>query len=309
MNLAPIALFVYNRLSHTKRTIEALQKNRFAAESELFVFSDGARNAGNQQSVDAVRSYIHSITGFKKVTVIERPKNYGLANNIIDGVTSVVNRFEQIIVLEDDLVTSPWFLQYMNQGLDTYRDNHQVVCIHGYVYPVKEKLPETFFLKGADCWGWATWKRGWDLFEPDGKKLMDELVQKNLTREFDYDGAYDFTLMLSHQIKGINDSWAIRWQASAYLKDKLTLYPGRSLLHNIGVDGSGVHSGSSNIFDVPLSAEPITVKEIPAVADPFSRNAFVNFFRSVKPGILSRAFTKFKTVVKNVITKNFKTLV
>jgi hypothetical protein len=307
--LAPIAVFVYNRLSHTRQTIEALQKNLLADESELFIFSDGAKNPENEEAVKEVRDYVHSITGFKKLTVIERPKNLGLAGNIIDGVTSIVNQVGEIIVLEDDLVTAPYFLQYMNQALDLYRNNQSVICIHGYVYPAKEKLPETFFLKGADCWGWATWKRGWELFEPDGKKLMDELVRRKLTKEFDYDGAYHFTLMLSHQIKGINNSWAVRWHASAYVKDKLTLYPGRSLVHNIGNDGTGMHSGSSTIYDVQLTTSPINVKEIPAEVSTAGRNAFVNFFRSVKPGILSWAFTKFKIIVKNVISKRAKATV
>lgn len=307
--MAPIALFVYSRLSHTRQTIEALQKNLPAADSELFVFSDGPGTPAHEDSVKAVRDYVHGITGFKKVTVIERPNNLGLAANIIDGVSSMVNEFGEVIVLEDDLVTSPYFLQYMNQALDVYRNNPQVVCIHGYVYPVKEKLPETFFLKGADCWGWATWQRGWKIFEPDGKKLMDELQRRNLTREFDYDGAYYFTLMLTHQIKGLNDSWAVRWHASAYLQDKLTLYPGRSLVQNIGIDGSGVHSGTTNVFDVTLYNGPVTVKEIPAVVDSFCRNAFVQFFWSIRPGIISRVVSKFKIILKNVISKRSKTSV
>jgi hypothetical protein len=304
---APVVLFVYNRLKHTQLTVAALQKNLLAAETELYVFSDAAKTTAEEENVSAVRKYLHTITGFKMVTITERDKNYGLANNIIDGVTSIVNRLGEIIVLEDDLVTSPYFLQYMNQALQTYRDNEKVICIHGYVYPIKEKLPDTFFLKGADCWGWATWKRGWDLFEPDGKKLMNELVSRNLTKEFDYDGAYHFTLQLSHQIKGINNSWAVRWHASAYVKDKLTLYPGRSLVHNIGNDGTGMHSWSSTIYDVPLSAEPVPVKPITAVVNTASRDAFVKFFRSVKPGFLAWTFIKFKIFVKNVIFKPSKT--
>lgn len=297
---APIVLFVYNRLHHTRRTIGALQQNLLAAESELFIFSDAAKSPEEEQKVNEVRNYIQQVNGFKQVTIVLRPKNYGLANNILDGVSSIVNDYGRIIVLEDDLVTAPWFLQYMNEALDLYKDDNRVACVHGYVYGVKENLPETFFLKGADCWGWATWKRGWALFEPDGKKLLEELERKNLRHEFDYDGAYHFTLMLNHQIKGINNSWAIRWHASAYVKDKLTLYPGRSLVQNIGNDGSGIHSGSSTEYDVALTTSPVKVSVIPVEVSKPGRAAFVHFFRSTKPGFLKWAFIKFKIAVKNV---------
>jgi GT2 family glycosyltransferase len=192
----PIALFVYNRLWHTQQTVEALKKNKLAAESELFVFSDGARTGADKEKIRAVREYLKTVNGFKKVTVIEWNRNLGLAQSIISGVTQIVNRYGRIIVLEDDIVTSPYFLRFMNEALEFYKDEEKVISIHGYIYPVKAKLPETFFLRGADCWGWATWKRGWELFEPDGRKLLNELKAKKLTRRFDFDGAYSYTGML-----------------------------------------------------------------------------------------------------------------
>ena len=130
-------------------------------------------------------------------------------------------RCDKVIVLEDDLVTSPHFLQYMNDGLGIYERDDRVISIHGYSYPVHGKLPETFFLRGADCLGWATWKRGWDLFEDDGQRLLNELERRNLTRSFDFDGSYPYTQMLRDQIAGSNSSWAVRWYASAFLRDKL----------------------------------------------------------------------------------------
>lgn len=154
INVTPIILFVYNRLWHTKQTVEALQKNDLASESELFIFSDGPK-PGAEEKVKEVREYLKTITGFRKVTIIERDTNWGLANNIIDGVTKIVNEYGKVIVLEDDLVTSPGFLTYMNEGLKIYADEEQVASIHGYIYPLKhpERLPETFFIRGADCWG------------------------------------------------------------------------------------------------------------------------------------------------------------
>ena len=169
MSLAPIVLFAYNRLEHLKKTINALQKNILALDSELYIFSDGAKNEETLQQINKVREYIKTITGFKSITIIERKENLGLANSIISGVTEIVNKYGKIIVLEDDMVTSRHFLKYMNDALDYYENENRVIGIHGYIYPVKKELPNTFFIKGADCWGWATWKRGWDLFEHDGK--------------------------------------------------------------------------------------------------------------------------------------------
>ncbi len=153
MLLAPITLFVYNRLSHTKQTINALKKNKLAEQSELIIFSDSFKNSDDKKKVNQVREYIRSIKGFKGVEIIERPDNFGLANSIIDGVTRVVNQYGKVIVLEDDLVTSSFFLEYMNNALLCYEDDPQVISIHGYNYPISD-LPEIFFIKGADCWGW-----------------------------------------------------------------------------------------------------------------------------------------------------------
>jgi hypothetical protein len=232
---APIALFVFNRLEHSRRTVDALRANEHAAQSDLFVFCDGARDAKDVSSVASVREFVRGITGFRSCTVIESEKNRGLAASIIGGVTEVLGRHPRVIVMEDDLVTSPFFLRYMNEGLDYYEADERVASIHGYVYPTLLPLPETFFLRGADCWGWATWRRGWALFNPNGSELLAGLRTLGLTREFDFDGAFQYTAMLQDQISGANNSWAIRWYASTFLANKVTLYPGRSLVINIGV--------------------------------------------------------------------------
>ena len=142
--------------------------------------------------------------GFKKIHIIEREKNYGLGNNIITGVTDIIDVYGRVIVLEDDLITAPFFLQYMNEALDIYAENEKVICIHGYAYPVKENLPDTFFLKGADCWGWGTWKRAWRYFERNGEVLLDQLIKTGQTRSFDFNDAYPYTAMLKDQIAGKN---------------------------------------------------------------------------------------------------------
>ena len=300
--LAPILIFTYNRPRHTKEMLKALSKNNLASASELIIYADGPKPGASEADrlkITEVREIIKKQTWCKKLTVNTSEVNLGLADSIIHGVTATLKMHDRVIVLEDDLITSPYFLQYMNQALDLYENHEQVVSVHGYVYPVKEKLPETFFLKGADCWGWATWKRGWDIFEPDGQKLLSRLQENDLVKEFDYDNTYAFTKMLADQIKGKNNSWAVRWQAAAFIKGKLTLYPGRSLVKNIGNDGSGVHSGKATVFDVRLSDTPVTVTGIPVMVNTKSRMAFVKYFNSIKPGFLTKVYYKLKSMIKN----------
>ena len=199
MILAPIVIFTFNRPIHTQQTIEALKKNQYADESDLIVFSDASKNDGTKEGVEETRLYLKTITGFKSVRIIEREKNFGLAINIVDGVTSVINEFGKIIVLEDDLLTSPYFLKYMNEAMNIYENEEDVISVNGYIYPLKKKLPESFFIRGADCLGWGTWKRGWDLFEKDGQSLLSEIKKKGLKKEFDFSGSYNYTKMLEKQ--------------------------------------------------------------------------------------------------------------
>jgi len=285
---APIALFAYNRPFHLRRTIEALLENPEARQSELFVFSDAAKNADTAADVEEVRHYIKRISGFAGMQVVQREENFGLARSIVDGVSRLCAEYGRVIVVEDDLVTSPHFLKYMNEGLDLHEDDDQVISIHGYVYPVKRALPETFFLCGADCWGWATWKRGWDLFERDGRVLLRELLERDLAYRFDFDGAYPFTEMLRDQIAGKNDSWAIRWNASAFLNGKLTLYPGRSLVSNIGLDGTGTHPADTDEFSGAVADSPIAVKRMAFRENEVARQEIIKYFRKTRPSLPAR---------------------
>lgn len=301
LDLAPIVLFVYNRLEHTKKTIDSLKLNQLASESSLFIFSDGPKDTSLTESVGLVRHYLAEVqSGFKNITVIERETNMGLANSIISGVTEIIKRFGKVIVLEDDMVTSPYFLTYMNEALGKYADDDRVISIHGYVYPAGQPLPEAFFLPGADCWGWATWSRGWAYFNSDGQFLLDELKRRRLISAFDYNGAYPFSQMLEGQIKGTNDSWAVRWYASAYLAGKLTLYPGRSLVHNIGNDDSGTHCGESAEFDANLSSTQISLNDINSEPSQEGRQAFEDFFRQGQMGLLGRLARKARALIRVV---------
>jgi hypothetical protein len=285
---APIALFAYRRPDHLRLCLEALRANDLAAATELHVFSDGPRNAAAAEGVAQVRSLLKGVEGFASVSVIERAENWGLARSIIAGVTELVAHHGRVIVVEDDLVTSRYFLRYMNDGLERWADRPEVASVHGYFYPVRDPMPETFFLKGADCWGWATWKDAWDLFEPDGARLLAELRARDLTAAFDREGTYPYTRMLEDQIAGRNDSWAIRWHASAFLADRFTLYPGRSLVQNIGHDSLGTHSSRTDRFDVAMADRPITVASIPVREEPSVKEALKRYYFSLRPGLAKR---------------------
>jgi GT2 family glycosyltransferase len=299
MKTAPVALFVYKRFWQTKQTVESLKNNDLAGESELFIFSDGFKGTSDEKAVKEVREYIKTIKGFKNISIIEREKNLGLAESVIDGVTTVVNKFGRIIVLEDDMKLGQHFLEFMNEALDMYENNEDVISIHGYIYPVKSKLPDTFFLRGADCWGWATWKRGWDLFEPNSKKLLQKITSRNLEYEFDLDGVTNNLKMLKSQIACKVDSWAIRWYATAFLMNKFTLYPGKSLLKNIGMAEGGTHTWETNIYDTNIYSGKLKLYKIPVKENKLAREAVKKFYISIRPNFIKRYLKKIKHFIKS----------
>jgi hypothetical protein len=281
---APIALFAYRRPEHLARTIESLRGNIEAAETEVFVFSDAARNGEAERAVAQVRLMLQDLPGFKAVNVVRRDRNFGLAANITSGISTVLAEYESVIVVEDDLVVSPWFLRFMNTALARYRREPQVGSISGYCYPIENFVAETFFIRGADCWGWATWRDRWCIYNADGAALLAELRRKDLCTCFDFDGAMPFSRMLEEQIAGKNDSWAVRWHASCFLHNLLILYPGRSLVVNVGDDGSGTHTTTvSHRYDVALSDGPVEVGSVALEESRAAREAIKEFFMSRHP--------------------------
>ena len=278
-DLAPILLFVYNRPQHVKRALGSLLQNREAAASDLYVFSDAARSAEDAAAVEMVRKEIADIQGFRSVSVVERNENFGLARSIIEGVTSIVNRYGRVIVLEDDLVVSPYFLRFMNDALEVYKDEPRVGHIQACDFIQSPALPDTFLIKWTGSWGWATWQRAWELFNPNGQELLDQLCERRLTKQFDFNGKYGFTRMLRQQIEGKNNSWAIRWNASLFLADVLSLNVGRSLVSNEGLDGSGTNSVSLDPYRSALSMNPIEVRPIsPVVENLEARKAYERYY-------------------------------
>ena len=275
---APIILFTYNRLDHLHICLRSLKKNNLAKESNLYIFSDGSKNSKDEIKVKKVRKYLASLNGFKKLTIIDRHTNFGLAKNIISGLNYIFSKYKKAIIIEDDLLLSPFFLEFMNNNLNIYENSEKVASIHGYSYPVLNKNNKDFFLRGADCWGWGTWSNVWKNFNENGSYLLKKIKEQNLVRDFDYNNKAKFSKMLSDQVNGTIDSWAIRWHASIYLKDMLTLYPKKSYVYNIGNDNSGTNALSTEIFDVSINIEKPKNYHIEEVENIQMKKEFENYF-------------------------------
>lgn len=308
MSFAPIILFVYNRPDHTRQTVEALKKNILAKESKLFVFSDGPKDISDASSVEQVREYVRGITGFESVTVIAREQNWGLAKSIIEGVSEIVRTYRRVIVLEDDIVTSRYFLSYMNDALEFYRDEEKVMHISGYMFPVRKALPATFFYNATSCWGWATWERAWQYFNPDARELLDQLYEHGQLRRFNVDNSYDFLAQLKANAEGRLNTWAIKWHTSVFLKDGLCLHPGSSLVQNIGFDASGEHCDTSCEYTVALSDVPVVVEKIPLIESVDARMAVKKFNLSIRQTLLQRVVRKIAQLYRKFMTCHFNHL-
>jgi hypothetical protein len=297
MNYAPIALFVYNRPWHTRQTVEALQKNEIVECSDLFIFADAAKNPESFSAVKEVREYIKTVGGFYSVNIIERDRNFGLADSIIDGVTKVVNQYGKIIVLEDDLVTSSCFLTYMNEALDLYQNERKVWHISGYKPPIEVCTDQHFFLKPTSCWGWATWANRWQFFKRDSDYFLGKFNASNRLK-FDINNSYNYysQIALNHS-KEIN-TWAIFWYASVFFNDGLSLHPNASFVRNIGHDNSGVHCGASGVFDVELANEFEGLFPPEIMCIPLHEKALEAFYRSMRKNLVQRTLLKLKNILR-----------
>lgn len=300
-NLAPIALFVYNRPQHTERTVKFLKQNEFAAESRLFIFSDGAKTSADEEKVNEVREFIQTIEGFKSVEIIASKTNLGLANSVIAGVNKLTKDYGQVIVFEDDLISSPYTLTYFNEALNRYRDEPKVMHIGAYMYVLGNKnLPESFFYRAATSWGWATWERAWQNFEPNIDVLIEQFDHKK-KHEFAIEGTMNFWKQMQDFKRGKNNSWAIRWYASIFLKGGLTLNPSQSLVNNIGHDGTGVHSGMNDIYNVIINPKPITNFPTLVAENTAAYTAIKTFLANRKGSLISRV----KRFVKEKLNEYF----
>lgn len=308
--LAPVILFTYNRPEHTKRTIEALAGNELAENTELFVFSDAAKKEKDADKVEQIRAYVRQgVTGFRAVHLIARTKNYGLAQNVIEGVTEIVNRYGRVIVLEDDLVTNKYFLRFMNDGLCRYENEKTVTGVTGYSHfddrTAYEHESYLCTLTGTS-WSWATWADRWAMFDAAAEGWERLTLDAALRKRFNYDNSYDFYYILKAQQQDAGtDSWAIRWYYSTFLKDGLILVPTSSLVSNEGWDGSGVHCGAKGApqkLHALQTAAPI--KEFPKVLEESKKVHELlkkELTKEWQPSLLKRVY--HKVLRKNYVGK------
>lgn len=258
---SPIVVFAFNRPDNLRRTLAALAANKLASESDLTIFCDGPRNEQEKCKTDEVRLVAHSASGFASVSVIEREINWGLKKSLVAGITAIVEKSGRIIVIEDDIVTSQFFLQYMNDALSCYADNPRVASISGFCVDHKVPYPpETFFVRGGECWGWGTWNDRWKLFNHNGAELLTQIKKLNLVKKFDLNGSCPSTETLQAAVDGKVDSWFMFWTASIFLHDMYTLYPARTLVKNIGFD-SGTHYSGATYSQQPLSESQVVVEK------------------------------------------------
>jgi hypothetical protein len=245
---APIALFIYSRPAHTARTLEALAANSLAGQSDLVIYADGPKHSSHAAMVQEARDVARRAKGFRSVRFVERERNIGLAASITQGVSELCAIHGRVIVVEDDLVVAPDFLQFLNEGLRAYKDAADVLQVSGYAYPTSPAIKRPHFLPMISCWGWATWDRAWKLYDPEMQALGRMRSDLALRNRFNLDGAYDYFGMACDQEAGRIDSWGVRWQLSLFANNGLVLYPPRSLVFNAGTDESGTHGRGHRAF-------------------------------------------------------------
>jgi GR25 family glycosyltransferase involved in LPS biosynthesis len=244
-NLSPIAFFAYNRPWHTEQTLSALICNELASDSIIYFFIDGPKPNANQEQIERqkqVADIIEKYRSYFKESFVEiSPQNKGLANSVIYGITEVINKHEKVIVLEDDIVASSGFIQFLNDALQIYENEDKVAGISGFSFIESNGNP--YFLRTGACWGWATWKRVWNTINFDIDYLLNNINTKEIIKDFNINGTYPYYEMLRQQKAGLVDSWAIRFYASYFLKNQLFLYPSKSMVFNIGFN-EGTHYNS-----------------------------------------------------------------
>ena len=255
--LAPIVLFVYNRPWHTEQTVESLKKNKLAAESDLIIYSDGARSEKDKYTVKKVRDFAEKITGFKSIQLIKRKHNFGLAGSVISGINEIFLNYNKVIAIEDDLISSKCFLEFMNEALKIYENDERIFSVSGYTFPFKipnEYIDDTFISYRSSSWGWGTWKDRWLKVDWEIKDYGEFKKDKNAQMIFNR-GGEDLTPMLHSQMNLKIDSWAIRWAYAHFKNNAYCLFPVHSKIKNVGTDSSGIHSDTTSKFDIMIDDE------------------------------------------------------
>ena len=247
--LAPIALIAFNRVKHFKQTLDALVKNKETKDSILYVCIDGPRNLEDEKSQKEMCRYLEiTRLQFQDIKIIKQDSNIGLAKNIIQSVTNIVNRHGKLIVLEDDLLVSRMFLKFMNDALTHYEYNKKVWHIAGHtITNDDQKIDDVFLYRVMNCWGWGTWKNRWSHFEKNSEKLINEFTEEDI-KNFNLDNTESFWSQVVDNHSGLLNTWAIFWYATIFKNKGLCMNPFYSYVKNIGFDGSGTHKNLNKRF-------------------------------------------------------------
>lgn len=300
---APIALFVYNRLSHTQRTVESILRSDLISDSDVFIFSDGYKSEIDKEKVLSVRKYIASLNGFKSKTIIEREKNFGLANSVIDGINQLFLKYDKGIVLEDDILCSSDFLSYMNKALEYYQAYKNVYSVTGYTFPIKfpdDYKHDVYFSPRPSSWGWGTWADRWKDVDWKVGDYGDFITNKEQVRKFNL-GGRDLTNMLTNYMNGQIDSWAIRWSYAHFKNNAYCLYPVKSRVQNIGVDNTGTHMKKSSKYFSKIeekNEDVILLEEVKLDSE-----LMKNFGKFFDKNILIKILGYFK---RHLVKQNYK---
>ena len=301
--LAPVIIFVYARLEHTKRTIKSLAKNYFAEETEVYIYSDAPKNENTIEKVKLVREYLDSLlqkNPFKSIRIIKAKTNKGLANSVISGATEIIDQYGKVIVVEDDLVSSPDFLQYMNEALNYYEKSNNIWSITGYTFKINfpQDYKHDIYLSYRGCsWGWATWKDRWEKVDWEVKDYQKFKKNKKLRSKLNR-GGRDMAMMLDSQMEGKIDSWAIRWCFTQLKLDMMTVYPVVSRIKNIGLDGTGTHSGITSKYNAVISNGTDKCEFEPLDLDARIVKAFKNQFGTDFDYVIIRLKTYIKRLLR-----------
>jgi len=271
-----IAIFAFRRPNHLKKVLISLISQSSQHNLPVYLFLDGPRKHDDKALVEACRTVTMQFEKQMAIEIIESKSNLGLYNSLTGGITAVLGNYEKVIVLEDDIVVSKYFLDYMLDGLQCYAECQDVASIHGYLPPISRELPDTFFLRGADCWGWATWRNRWSLYRHDARAMAMEIRSRGLAGDFNLGGRVPNLRLLDDCATGHSQSWAIRWHAACFLSDCFTLHPGRSLVRNIGLDNSGEHCVPSKALETVITEARLYVvkqeiKENPLIVAAFAQ--------------------------------------
>jgi hypothetical protein len=293
-----VTIFAYNRPNHLKSLLNSLSLNPEIRYLDLNIFIDGPKNDEDTLKVDEVKHIANSYIGSKNITVYTSNINLGLANSVINGVNKIFQNYTYQIVLEDDLIVREDFLKFMLTVNDKYKNNFEIAGANGYSYPSSIKCKESFFIRGADCWGWSTWKNRWQNVNWNSQALYKELRKKKLINEFNLMGNFKYSKILKDQIEHKIDSWAIRWHASMFLNEKYTVFPNVSLVKNTGFDGSGTH-GVSNIHNEKFSNMRLNLN-LPNLENRHGAGTEIvkNYYIENSPGLITRILRKFKHRLK-----------